>query len=221
MKKILTIGTRPSNLALRQVEEIQALFPQVIFRIRVYRTPGDRDRTTPISDVEGTDFFTRDLDEALARNEIDVAVHSAKDLPQAMPEDLKVILETDSVSPYDCLVSHGDVSFRKLPSGASLGASSRRRKEQVRRLRPDLRVVDVRGNIEERMSLVKNGKIDALIVAEAALLRLGLESKITEVLKADEFPAHPKQGSLALVAREDRWQEVKSILSEQALATGN
>lgn len=221
MKRALIIGTRPSNLALRQAEEVRALFPQATFKVKVYQTPGDRDRITPISDVEETDFFTRDLDEALAKNEIDLALHSSKDLPQIIPEGLKIILETKSISPYDCLVSRRYIPFRQLPAGSLIGASSRRRKEQVGHLRPDLKIIDVRGNIEERINLLEKGRIDALIVAHAALLRLGLESKITELLSLDEFPAHPKQGSLSLVVLEDKWQEVKYILSEQARATGN
>jgi len=206
---------------LRQVEEAKKFFPGADFEITTYDTLGDKDKTTPISEVEGSDFFTREIDQALLNEEIDLAVHSAKDLPDKLVKGLQVLLETKSISPLDALVSKGSLKFKALPQGSRIGASSKRRKGHIQLLRPDLAIIDVRGSIGERLSLLNDGKIDALIVAEVALIRLGLEERIAEVLLEEFFPAHPKQGSLSLVVKEKSWRKVKSLLSEQARATGN
>jgi len=208
-------------LALRQVEEVRRLFPHVAFEVKTYRTLGDRDRVTPLSDVEGTDFFTREIDEALLRGEIDIALHSSKDFPEVVPCGLNVILETAPLSKNDCLVAKNNFLLKDLPPKSRIGTSSRRRKEQIRFMRPDLTVVDIRGNIEERLTLLDSGKLDALIVAHAALIRLGLEGRVSEVFHLKDFPTHPKQGRLSLAINKERWQELKFILSEQAPAIRN
>jgi len=221
MNTLLQVGTRSSPLALKQVKEIQSLFYPVQFVAVPIDTMGDKDKITPLYKVEGTDFFTREIDQVLLRGDIDLAVHSSKDLSDPLPDGLKIVFESGSLSPYDALVSKGNLKLKDLPAGSRLGISSLRRKNQIQAVRKDLRVIDIRGNIQERLDLIEKDKVDALIIAEAALIRLGLEGKIAEVFKQPEFQAHPKQGKLAIVVREDRWQEVKSILSEQARATGN
>lgn len=217
--RILRLGTRKSPLALRQAEEIRKLYPGLGFELIGYETPGDRDKLTPISGIEGSDFFTRDLDKALLGEEIDLAVHSSKDLPVKLAKGLYVALETDSLSPFDCLVSRNDLKIDELPKGSRIGTSSIRRKAQIRLIRMDLRIADVRGNIEERLKLIDSGVIDALIVAQAALIRLGLEKRVVQIL--DIFGTHPKQGRLSVVVKEERWQEVRSILSGQDPVTQN
>jgi len=206
---------------LAQVDEIKALYPRVNFETHVFLTQGDKDKITSISEVDGSDFFTKEIDDALLRGEIDLAVHSSKDLPDILSEGLAVLLETESICPYDALVSKDKRKFAQLPSGLRIGTSSLRRKSTVRLLRPDLRVIDIRGNIGERLALIGSRKIDALIVAFAALIRLGRKELISEVFPLEVFKTHPKQGSLSLMVRHDRWQEVKSILSGQGQATGN
>lgn len=218
---MLRVGIRPSPLAVKQAEELKKTFPQVNFEVVLISTLGDKDKITPLLSVEGTDFFIREIDQALLRGEIDLALHSSKDLPDKLKEGLKVVLETESISPFDALVSKGKLKLSQLPYANRIGTNSQRRKDQVRALRPDLVLVDVRGNIGERLSLIDAGKIDALVVAHAAIIRLGLEHMIAEVFKEDVFTVHPKQGSLALVTREDKWLEVKSILSAPAPETGN
>ena len=197
------------------------MFPWVNFEVLIFQTQGDRNKITPISEVEGSDFFTREIDQALLTEKIDLAVHSSKDLPDKITPGLKVFLETKSLSPFDALVSRNNLNFRELPSASLIGTSSRRRKDRIRLIRPDLVTVDIRGNIEERLNLIDSGKLDALVVAHAALIRLGWEKRISEVFSPDIFPAHPKQGRLSLVVKEEKWEKVKSILSEQARATGN
>ena len=221
MNKILKVGTRPSPLALKQVKEIQKILPDINLEVVVIDALGDIDKITPISEVEGSDFFTRELDLALLAGKIDLAIHSSKDLPDILPYGLRVVLETESLSPDDALVSIGNHKFMDLPTGSKIGSSSLRRKSQIRSLRPDLEIVDIRGTINERLDLLDIGKCDALVVAHAALIRLGLEERIAEILPQYIFKTHPKQGSLSVLVRGDRWEELRSILSAQAPVIGS
>jgi hydroxymethylbilane synthase len=206
MYRTIRLGIRPSPLALKQAKEatelLKKIYPQARFSIRKFFTTGDKDKITPISDIEGSDFFTREIDQALLRGEIDFGLHCSKDLPDVLAPGLKIAFETPSLSPYDALVSRGNLKFKDLPQGCSIGVSSRRRKNQIGKLRSDLKIVDIRGNIDERLSLLDTGRIDSLIVAEAALIRLGLEYRIAEILRLDIFKTHPRQGSLAIVTRD-------------------
>jgi len=218
---LLKIGTRPSPLAIRQVEEIKSFFPWVKFKIVKIATSGDKDKRIRFSDIEGSDFFTKEIDQALLKGKIDIAVHSSKDLPDKIQKGLKILWETPTISPSDVLVSRNKLKLSELASGSKIGTSSLRRKNQIYALRPDLKIVDIRGNVQERLALLDSGNIDALIVAEAALIRLGLLSRVSEVLNNNIFNTHPKQGSLTLVIKEDRWQEVRSILSVQGRGIGS
>ncbi|MBU2102383.1 MAG: hydroxymethylbilane synthase [Candidatus Omnitrophota bacterium] len=206
---------------MRQVEEFKSLFPVGRFDTVVVDTQGDKDKVTPLSRVEGSDFFTRQIDEALLAGTIDCALHSSKDVPDILPRGLKLLIETRSISPFDALVSCGNYSLVKLPRSSRIGTSSIRRKAQISEIRPDLEVVEIRGTIEERLILLDVRRIDALVVAHAALMRLGLLARCAEVLPLDIFPTHPKQGSLSLITREDICEKVKSILLAQGPATGN
>lgn len=221
MKTVLKVGSRKSPLALEQVKEIQKLFSAVQFDIIPIDTAGDIDRTTPLSKVTRMDFFTDEIDRQLLNGSIDLAIHSSKDLPEVLPKGLIVIFETGPLSPYEALVSKGDVKLKDLASGSKIGVSSQRRKDQLNLLRPDLKIVDIRGNIQERLKLIEEDKIDALIIAHAALIRLGLEDKIAEIFPLNTFMPHPKQGKISIVVKEDKWQEVKSILLAQAPETGS
>lgn len=217
MENIVRIGTRKSPLALKQVDEVLGLLAGrgVVFPFEIVGmdTPGDHDKVTPISEVDGSDFFTRELDEALLRGEIDCAVHSAKDLPAEIPAGLEIAVVTRSIDPSDALVSRGGAGFAELPSGARVGVSSRRRKDQVLELRPDLRALDIRGTIGERLHKLREGKYDALVIASAALVRLGLEGLISERLDPAFFAPHPMQGRLAVAVRAGD-AEMKTIFSK-------
>lgn len=217
----LRVGTRKSPLALKQVEEVRKIFSGICLEVVAMDTPGDRDKITPISEVEGSDFFTRELDLALLSGKIDLAVHSSKDLPDQLTPGLKVLLQTESISIYDALVSRNNLKLADLAPGSGIGSSSLRRKEQIKVLRPDLQIIDIRGTIEERLAILDSGKITALIVAHAALIRLGLEERIAEIFSNEDFKVHPKQGSLSVVIKEQRWEELRSILSEPVPATGS
>ncbi|MBM3709432.1 MAG: hydroxymethylbilane synthase [Actinobacteria bacterium] len=217
MAKTYKIGTRTSPLALRQVDEVvnklRKFYPEFQYKIIGINTHGDRDRITPISKIEGTDFFTQEIDVALLGREIDFAVHSAKDLPDEIPKDLTIAAITRSVDPFDALVSKGNLKIDQLPSGAKIGASSLRRKTQLKKYRKDFQIISIRGNIEERLqgldfgyqpSIVKHKlNLDAIIVAACALVRLGLKNRITQRITMNILRPHPLQGSLAIVVRKD------------------
>ena len=213
MRKI-RIGTRGSRLALVQVNEVVEKLGIEDFEIVVFETRGDRDKKTPLDQVEGTDFFTDRIEEALLKKEIDLAVHSAKDLPDQLPEGLEIAVVTDSIDPADVLVSRGNQKLTELPSGAKVGTSSQRRKEQIQRLRPDLRVADLRGNIEERLAKLDGGEYDAIVIAAAGLIRLGLQDRIAERLP---FETAKGQGSLAIEVRKDD-QEIVVWLKEKFIS---
>ncbi|MFH1784572.1 MAG: hydroxymethylbilane synthase [bacterium] len=210
MEKTYRIGTRTSPLALRQVEEVLVSLGiyNILIKTKIVGidTIGDKDKLTPISHVEGSDFFTRDIDEALLKGDIDFAIHSAKDLPDILSKGLTIAALTRSVDPYDVLVSREGLSIKELPYKARIGTSSLRRKEALEKFRQDFRVVDIRGNIGERLHLLDNDRglnLDAIVIAAAGLLRLGLAHRITQRLPFDILSPHPLQGSLAIVIREE------------------
>ena len=205
MERTVRIGTRKSPLALKQAEEILgSLKGRGIFlscEIVGFDTPGDLDKKTALSEVEGSDFFTRDLDQALLEGKIDCAVHSAKDLPGEIPAGLEVAVMTSSPETADALVSRNHEKFSELFPGSRIGVSSRRRKEQVQTARPDLVATDIRGTIRERLDQLDAGKYDAVIIAAVALLRLGCGHRIAEKLNPEIFPSHPLQGRLAILVQ--------------------
>ena len=206
-KKKYRIGTRQSPLALKQVDEIRRalnkIYPAAHFEIVGIDTYGDKDKITPISEMEGSDFFTREIDIALLEGKIDFAVHSAKDLPDKILEGLELAAITESIDLHDALVSKGNFTIDKLPKGAKIAASSLRRKFQLKKYRKDFQIVDVRGNIQERLAKLDEGSFDALIIAACALVRLGLEVKITQRIPLEILAPHPLQGALAVITKED------------------
>ncbi len=233
--RVLRIGTRTSLLALKQVEEalgyLKELYPQVQTEIVGIDTYGDKDKITPISEVGGADFFTREIDEALLKGDIDLAVHSAKDLPGQIPVGLVIAAITESIDPYDALVSKNNLKIGELGVRAKIGASSLRRKTQLKKYRIDFQIVDIRGNVEERLEKLdksrpfycegklqsKKGRdkdgLDAIIVASCALIRLGLQHRITQKIPFEILMPHPLQGSLAIEAREND-KEIINLFSK-------
>lgn len=200
----LRVGTRPSELALRQVEEIARAVPAVEFEIVPIETTGDIDKTTPLSSVEGGDFFTRQIEEALLAGKIDAAIHSAKDLEESAPEGLVIAAMTLPVNPCECLVSRSGSTLKELQPGAVVGTSSIKRKDALLKFRPDLVIKDIRGDIDERLRQLDEGNYDAVIVAHAALIRLGYERRITEIILPSVIEPHHLQGRLTVQVRRDR-----------------
>ncbi len=206
MARSYKLGARTSPLSLKQTEEVLGLlrrhYPD--FRVEVVGidTCGDVDKSTSISQMEGTDFFTDEIDKALLQGEIDFAVHSAKDLPDVFLKGLYLAAITRSIDPDDVLVSKEGLRLDQLGFGARIGTSSLRRKIQLRTYREDFRIVDIRGNIEQRLKILdETPGLDGIVIAAAGLLRLGLEDRITQRVPHEILKPHPLQGALAIVVR--------------------
>ncbi|MDP6686161.1 MAG: hydroxymethylbilane synthase [Candidatus Omnitrophota bacterium] len=205
MKTSYKIGTRKSPLALKQVQEVLDLLKGFYSTIRLETiaidTYGDKDKATPISEIEGSDFFTKEIDDLLLTGEVDFAIHSAKDLPESLSDGLVIAARTKAIDPYDVLVSKQGLTLDKLPYGAKIATSSLRRKDQLKKYRDDFEIVDIRGNIEERLEKLDNSDLDAIVLASAGLMRLGLAHKITQRITFKILDPHPLQGALAIVTR--------------------
>ncbi len=196
----LNIASRDSRLAVAQVNEILDMLKQKGIEINyqhiLYKTAGDKNKTTSLTENIADDFFTDAIDQALLKKEVDAAIHSAKDLPEKLHPDLEIIALTPCLDDTDALV--GPVPFKQLPSKAKIGTSSFLRQESLKILRPDVHLISIRGTIEERLKLFESGKVDAIIVAACALKRLKLNHLIRDVMP---WEGTPLQGQLAVVCR--------------------
>jgi len=202
----LVIGTRGSRLALIQArmvsEALAASFPDVEITIREITTSGDRDRSRAISAMGETGVFTREIERALLAGEIDLAVHSLKDLPVEQPEGVVIAATPTRADARDTLICARASGLAGLPEGAKVGTSSPRRSAQLLRLRADLDVQPIRGNVDTRLAKVADGDYDAVVVAKAALDRLGCTDAITEIFEPDAMLPAPGQGALAAEIRD-------------------
>jgi hydroxymethylbilane synthase len=167
-------------------------------------TKGDKDKTTPLTLQENSGFFTHEIEQDLLKRKIDIAIHSAKDLEQEIPSKLRILATTKSISPFDCLVASKNITLDKLRKGSLVGVSSKNRQEAIINYRRDLKIGPIRGNIDERIRQLDNGRFDAIIVAHAALIRLSLESRISQIIPFDIIKPDPLQGKLAIQARKDQ-----------------
>ena len=198
---MLKILSRDSRLAKIQVKEVISNFPEIEYELITMKTFGDIHREISLFENKQQDFFTDEIDKALLEEKGDIAVHSAKDLPYPLNDGLEVIALTKSPDKSDSLVSRENKRLMELPKGAKVGTSSKIRKEQIEKIRPDLEVVSIRGTIEERIGLIESCHVDAVIIATCALLRLGHSDKTAGPLP---FKTHPLQGNLAVVAKRGR-----------------
>ena len=205
----LKIGTRGSPLALAQAQEVRSLLAlakgcgECQFEIVVIRTAGDMILDRSLSEAGGKGLFTKEIDAALLKGEIDLAVHSSKDLPTFLPEGVTIAGYLTREDVRDALISARGDSIAALPRGATLGTASLRRQAQVKRLRPDIRGVLLRGNVETRLRKVETGEVDATLLAYAGLKRLGLSHRATALLDIDAFLPAVGQGAIGLTARKD------------------
>jgi hydroxymethylbilane synthase len=205
---VVRIGTRGSPLALAQAGMVRArlmahgLAAERI-ETKVIRTTGDVIRDRPLAEVGGKGLFTKEIEEALLAGAIDLAVHSAKDMPTVLPEGLAIAAVLPREDARDVFISRKAATLRELPPGAVVGTGSLRRQALVKRLRPDLDVVSFRGNVESRLRKLDEGVVDATLLALAGLKRLGLADAASEVLSLDEFIPAVGQGIIALEARSD------------------
>jgi hydroxymethylbilane synthase len=207
--RVLRIGTRGSPLALAQATMVQAQLASALgvtaeaLELKIIRTSGDVIQDRPLSEVGGKGLFTKEIEEALIAREIDLAVHSAKDLPTLLPPGLAIVSALPREDPRDVFISRKATTLRALADGATVGTASLRRQALVKRLRPDLKVVTFRGNVETRLRKLDEGVVDATLLALAGLRRLGLAEAATAILDTEEFLPAVGQGIVALEARAD------------------
>ncbi|HXG43686.1 MAG TPA: hydroxymethylbilane synthase [Gemmatimonadales bacterium] len=202
----LRLGTRGSPLALWQAGRIAAALEACGATVRIVEvnTTGDRYGDVPLPELGPPGVFSRELDEALLAGRIDLAVHSLKDLPAALPDGIALAAVSERADPRDALVGRGPLTWRELPEGATVATCSRRRAAQLRLARPDLQVADLRGNIGTRLAkLDRTPAWTAILLAVAGLLRLGEARRIGERLPLDLMLPAPGQGALAVTARAD------------------
>ena len=205
--RTIRIGTRGSPLALAQAHEVRTRMMaahgllEAVFEITVIRTSGDRIQDRPLAEAGGKGLFTKEIEEALVRGDIDLAVHSMKDVPTALPEGLGIVAILPREDVRDAFVSLRWPSLAALPQGARVGTSSLRRGAQVRRLRPDLVVVPFRGNVETRLGKLADGVADATLLACAGLVRLGKADRITKAIEPSEMLPAVAQGAIGIEIR--------------------
>jgi hydroxymethylbilane synthase len=216
----LKIGTRGSPLALAQAHETRRRLslvhgvPEEHFEIVVIKTSGDMIQDRPLSEVGGKGLFTKELDQAQLEGAVDIVVHSAKDLPTLLPDGLIVAGYLPREDVRDAFIGGAAPDLMGLPQGARVGSASLRRQAMIRRLRPDLQVELLRGNVQTRLRKVESGEFAATLLALAGLKRLGLADKVTSILPLDLFPPACGQGAIAITTRSDdarRQAEVTAI----------
>ena len=204
---ILRIGTRGSKLALVQSEwvkkEVQTHHPEVRVELVKIKTRGDRILDSPLSKIGGKGLFVKEIEDALLKKDVDLAVHSMKDVPAELQKKLKISVYPKREDPRDAFVSKYFKALKELPQGASVGTSSLRRSAQLLHMRPDLHIVPLRGNVDTRLRKLESGNLQAIVLATAGLNRLGLSDRITAPLSPDSVLPAIGQGVLGLELRED------------------
>lgn len=203
----LRIGTRDSILARLQtdiaVKIISAKFLEMNFEIIAIKTAGDKILNKPLSELGGRGVFVKELEESLLKQEVDIVVHSLKDLPTEMPEGLVLGATVDRADPRDVLVSKSGQSFMELPPGSRVATSSQRRAAQLRALRADLQFVDIRGNLQTRLRKLDEGQCDAMVLAAAGLQRLDLTERIAQYFEPEQCTPAVGQGALGIECHKD------------------
>ena len=205
-KQRLVVGTRSSQLALWQADfvigELQKKYPELTIEKKLMTTKGDKILNAPLAKIGGKGLFTKELETAMLEGEIDIAVHSLKDMPVVVPEGLAITAITERADPGDAFVSPVYGSFAELPQGAKVGTSSLRRKAQLLHVRPDLHIEDLRGNVNTRLRKMEEENFDGVILACAGLKRLGFEDRIRQVLPQSVCLPAVGQGALAIECRQ-------------------
>jgi len=220
VKDIIKVGTRKSDLALWQtkwvVKNLENLYPEYKFHIVGIKTKGDKIKDAALSKIGGKGLFTKELEIAMLAGEIDLAVHSMKDLPAELPEGLVIGAICRRENPADALVSRGNIKLSELPAGAKIGTSSLRRSAQLLHYRRDLQIFSLRGNVDTRLKKIASNNMDAAVLAAAGLHRLGLKRKITEYLPFEICLPAVGQGSIGIEIRagDERIQKIVQKLED-------
>lgn len=193
--------------------EIKRLFPDLNVELNIIKTTGDSITDRPLSLVGGKGLFVKEIENALLNNEIDMAVHSMKDMPGELPEGLQIGAVPERTNPFDVLISRDGSTFMNYQKGAKIGTSSLRRASQLKHIRPDITIESIRGNLDTRIRKLKLGEYDAIVLAAAGLLRLGQEKEITEYLDETIMIPAVGQGALCIETRRND-PEVEIITAE-------
>lgn len=214
----LVVGTRGSNLALVQtnwvVEQLKKVNPNVEFEIKIIKTKGDLIKDLPLDKIGDKGLFVKEIEKSLLDKEIDMAVHSMKDMPSYLPKGLKFATSPKREDPRDALIfKKGYKNIDDLPKGARIGTGSKRRKYQLLKYRPDLEIVPIRGNIETRIKKIETENLDGVVLAASGLKRAGLRDKIDYYIPTEIMLPAPAQGILALEIRENDKETEKIIES--------
>lgn len=216
MNRAIIIGTRGSKLALKQTDIVKKLLlekhPALDIKQKIIKTKGDIILDVALSKVGDKGLFVRELETALLKKEIDIAVHSFKDLQTENPKDLIIAAVPARENPFDVFISKNDLKLNDLPEGAVIATSSTRRRAQLLSYRPDLKITDIRGNIETRIKKFLDSEMHGLILAAAGLIRLGLQKHIREVIDHNIMLPAPAQGAIAIQIRQD--SDIKSLVQE-------
>ncbi len=201
---IFVIGTRGSKLALAQANNVKELLAEkrVKTEIKIIKTCGDTFTDRPLHEVQGFGVFVREIDDAMLAGDIDIAVHSMKDVPTERPQELAIAAVMKRDSPFDFLLTREGVKLKDMPEGAIIGTTSLRRRAQLLRFRHDLKIKDLRGNIDTRLRKLKEGQYDGILLAEAGLERMKWDIQ-GERLNPDDFVPSANQGTVVVVARKD------------------
>ena len=201
----MRIATRGSQLALWQANHVKDLLtrnnPGLVIELVVIKTQGDKILDTPLAKIGGKGLFIKELEQAMLAGEADLAVHSMKDVPVEVPDELHFPVMLPREDPRDCLVTHRAGGFEGLPQGAIVGTSSLRRRSQLHALRPDLQLVDLRGNVTTRLEKLARGDFDAIVLAHAGLRRLGLTQHVATLFPATQLLPAVGQGIIGIECR--------------------
>ena len=217
MKKKIRIGTRGSKLALWQANfiksEIERLCPDFNVKLKIIKTTGDRITDRPLAMIGGKGLFVKEIETALLNNDIDIAVHSMKDMPGELPEGLVIGAIPKRENPFDVLISKNNYLLTDYEKGAKIGTSSLRRASQIKHIRPDVTIVSIRGNLDTRIKKLKSGEYDAIVLAAAGLIRLDQKNEITQYLDETIMLPAVGQGALCIETREND-DDIASIMKK-------
>ncbi|AFM40908.1 hydroxymethylbilane synthase [Desulfosporosinus acidiphilus SJ4] len=215
MKKI-RIGTRDSQLAMWQAEwvkhRLEQLHPHLSFELVPMKTKGDKILDVPLAKIGDKGLFTKELEHGLLNNQLDMAIHSLKDLPTMLPEGLEICTFCEREEPRDVFLSKKGILLEELPEGALVGTSSLRRKSQLKHYRPDLCFTDLRGNLQTRWRKLQESEMDGIVLAAAGVKRLGWEERITQILSEDLVLSAVGQGSIAVEIAQQR-DDIRGLLA--------
>ena len=223
IRPVVRVGTRGSRLALIQTDltlaALRGAHPDLEFEVVIVTTQGDANQTAALAGM-GLGVFVKEIELRLEIGDIDMAVHSLKDMPTVLPDGMAIGAVLERADPRDVLVSHLGTNLAEFPAGARIGTSSPRRVAQVAEQRPDLEIVPIRGNVDTRLRKAAGDECDGTILAAAGLLRMGLGDVITEYLEPEEFVPPPGQGAMAVEIRseDDRMTEIMATINHPETA---